>query len=127
MLLAFYSCMLPVAWAFQSGWTWKQVLSSFHVILLHGAEPRWTGWHGRADCPGACAAKLSINFWGRCRACAVRVVTLTRLCMRQGVNNNGGDWRGSSAGRSYDSRGGYRYNDRYAPEFSWAHMWDESL
>ena len=44
------------------------------------------------------------------------------LCMRQGVNNNGGDWRGSSAGRSYDSRGGYRYNDRYAPEFHWAHM-----
>ena len=38
------------------------------------------------------------------------------LCMCQGVNNNGGDWRGSSAGRSYDSRGGYRYNDRYAPE-----------
>lgn len=39
-------------------------------------------------------------------------ISMTGLCMRQGVNNNGGDWRGSSAGRSYDSWGGYRYNNR---------------
>ena len=68
-------------------------------------------WQGIA--PGACAAKLSSSpCWGRCCACAVSAIILTMLCMRQGVNNNGGDWRGSSEGRSYDSRGGYRYNDR---------------